>query len=255
MRARLRFIGRVAHVLLIVLYGLSLGLWVSLARKLRQPLSLRRRQHLTQHFMRQLSHALPLDIQVSGHPPTHAALWLSNHVSWLDIVVLAQLTPTAFVAKAEVAHWPVAGWLARQAGTLFIQRGAGRTQGLNQQLAQLLSQGLHATLFPEGTSSNGQHVLKFYARLLAGACDSQAQIQPVALRYYRNGTLDPMAPFIADDRLDSHLLRLLKHGPIQVQIQLLPCIDSHGLSRTQLSQQAHHAIAQALNPMPTRHAA
>jgi 1-acyl-sn-glycerol-3-phosphate acyltransferase len=97
-------------------------------------------------------------------------LWVSNHVSWTDIPLLGMLTPLSFLSKAEVRHWPVAGWLAEKAGTLFI-RGGGDGQRLREQISGQLEQRQPLLIFPEGTTTDGRSLRTFHGRLLAGAID------------------------------------------------------------------------------------
>jgi 1-acyl-sn-glycerol-3-phosphate acyltransferase len=104
---------------------------------------------------------------VSGPIPSHGLL-VCNHLSYLDVLVVAAQTPAVFVAKREVKSWPVFGWFARLAGTLFVHREK-RTQ-VAQATAELeasLDSGALVVLFPEGTSSDGQTVLPFKSALLA----------------------------------------------------------------------------------------
>ena len=239
---RLRLYARLLRLFAVLGEGVLYAAWVGLRERLSGvPMALR--QRLTCRFMRHLQDALPLEVQTRGRLPQAPALWLANHVSWVDIAVLGALCPLSFLAKAEVADWPLAGWLARQAGTLFIRRGAGDALDLGRQLAAQLAEQRHLAIFPEGTSSDGSTVLRFHPRLLAAAVDSGALVQPVAIRYRRNDRRDPLAPFIDDDELPAHLLRLFAAERATVEITLLEPIASAGLSRSELAQRAHAAIA------------
>jgi 1-acyl-sn-glycerol-3-phosphate acyltransferase len=239
---RLRLYVRLLHLFAVLGEGTLYAAWVGLRERLGgAPASLR--QRLTCRFMRHLRNALPLQVEIRGQLPAVPALWLANHVSWIDIAVLGALRPLSFLAKSEVADWPLAGWLARQAGTLFIRRGAGDSLAIGQQLAVQLQQGSHLAIFPEGTSSDGSGVLRFHARLLAAAVDSGVAVQPVAIRYRRDGQRDPLAPFIGDDELPAHLLRLFAAERATVEITLLEPIASQGLSRSELARRSQAAIA------------
>lgn len=239
---RLRLYVRLLHLFAVLGEGALYAAWVGLRERLDSaPASLR--QRLTCRFMRHLRNALPLQVEIRGQLPAAPALWLANHVSWVDIAVLGALRPLSFLAKAEVADWPLAGWLARQAGTLFIRRGAGDSLAIGKQLAEQLQQGGHLAIFPEGTSSDGSGVLRFHARLLAAAVDSGVAVQPVAIRYRRDGQRDPLAPFIGDDELPTHLLRLFAAERATVEITLLAPIASQGLSRSELARRSQAAIA------------
>lgn len=213
------------------------------------------RARLCQGWMHGLVWLLPLRVRCHGNVPDQTALWLSNHVSWLDIVLIGRLAPLHFLSKAEVARWPVIGWLARGAGTLFIQRGQAGGQTLNDQLSQVLRAGRSLVVFPEGTTTSGEQVKTFHGRLLAGAIDAAVPLQPTAISYRRGGKPDQVAPFINDDEFTAHLWRLLGSETIDVDIHLLPLIDSSRAPRNELARCARDRVLEALalgdQPPPT----
>lgn len=243
---RLRRYGRVIHVLCVVGLGLGMASVFGVMERLKLNSTQVRRQRWSQFFMARLSRALPFRINVFGQLPDTSMLWVSNHVSWTDIALLGQLTPLSFLSKADVRGWPVAGWLAAKAGSLFIRRGAGDSQLIRQQMRHHLSQGLPLLMFPEGTTTDGRCVRTFHGRLLSAAIDSGAHLQPVAIRYLRNGSTDPIAPFIGDDDLLSHLMRLFSHDTAEVEIHLLEPIACLNQERTVLAFRAQQAIERVL---------
>ncbi|MDN6858749.1 lysophospholipid acyltransferase family protein [Pseudomonas sp. CAN2814] len=238
---RLRAWLRVARLLALLLVGLALASFVSLLERLpgeRMPL----RQRLTRWFLARLSAALPFELQVHGELPRQPMLWVSNHVSWVDIPLLGGLLPLTFLSKAEVRQWPLAGWLAEKAGTLFIRRGSGDARMINAQLATHLSRGRSLLVFPEGTTTDGTGLRTFHGRLMASAIEAGVPVQPVALRYHRNGQACELAPFIGDDDLVSHLKRLFDNDRGVVEVHLLPALSSAHQDRNLLAKQAHAAI-------------
>ena len=243
---RLRRYGRVIHVLCVVGLGLGMASVFGVMERLKLNSTQVRRQRWSQFFMARLSRALPFRINVFGQLPDTSMLWVSNHVSWTDIALLGQLTPLSFLSKADVRGWPVAGWLAAKAGSLFIRRGAGDSQLIRQQMRHHLSQGLPLLMFPEGTTTDGRCVRTFHGRLLSAAIDSGAHLQPVAIRYLRDGSTDPIAPFIGDDDLLSHLMRLFSHDTADVEIHLLEPIACLNQERTVLAFRAQQAIDRVL---------
>lgn len=243
---RLRRYGRVIHVLCVVGLGLGMASVFGVMERLKLNSTQVRRQRWSQFFMALLSRALPFRINVFGQLPDTSMLWVSNHVSWTDIALLGQLTPLSFLSKADVRGWPVAGWLAAKAGSLFIRRGAGDSQLIRQQMRHHLSQGLPLLMFPEGTTTDGRCVRTFHGRLLSAAIDSGAHLQPVAIRYLRDSSTDPIAPFIGDDDLLSHLMRLFSHDTGDVEIHLLEPIACLNQERTVLAFRAQQAIERVL---------
>lgn len=161
---------------------------------------------------------LGLDIHVHGTPPVRNALVASNHISWSDIPILGSLTPVLFLSKAEVGQWPVIGWLAREAGTLFIKRGGGKARRIRRAIAEKLAAGESILIFPEATTSCGLTVLPFHGLLLGAAADSGVPIQPVTISYRRNGRPDHLAPFVGEDTFHGHIVTMLRHRPAQVDV-------------------------------------
>ncbi len=244
--AQLRLSLRLAHLLLVIACGALLAGVVSLCERLVRHDLMALRQRLTRWFLARLSGALPFRVRVEGELPAQPMLWVANHVSWTDIPLLGALQPISFLSKAEVRTWPLAGWLAHKAGTLFIRRGSGDSNLVGQQLGRHLQRGRHLLIFPEGTTTDGQGLRTFHGRLLASAIDSGVPLQPVAIRYLRGGQPCPVAPFVGDDDMLSHLLRLLRSQAGEVQIQLLAPIASNSASRNELARQAQSRIATAL---------
>jgi 1-acyl-sn-glycerol-3-phosphate acyltransferase len=159
-------------------------------------------------------------------------LIVANHVSWLDIIVLGACAPLSFVAKSEVAGWPVIGLFARLQRTVFIERERRQKTGAaNAAIGARLKAGDAMVLFGEGTTGDGIHVLPFRSALLGAAReamgngDAPALVQPLALRYVRRGGL-PIGrsgmseiAWIGDTDLGPHLLGVLAGPPIDVVVQ------------------------------------
>lgn len=252
---KLRLYLRLTRLLVVICLGTLLAAGISVLERFVRHDLMGTRQSLTRWFMRRLTAALPFRFSVRGELPREPMLWVSNHVSWTDIPLLGMLTPLSFLSKAEVRTWPVAGWLAHKAGTLFIRRGAGDSKLLNDQLSRHLQGGRSLLIFPEGTTSDGLSLRTFHGRLMGSAIETGVKVQPVAIRYLRAGQVCPVAPFVGDDDMLSHLLRLLSSDPGEVEIQLLEPISSDGGNRNALARQAQHAIHRALygdTPQPQR---
>ncbi|MCK4704385.1 MAG: 1-acyl-sn-glycerol-3-phosphate acyltransferase [Gammaproteobacteria bacterium] len=127
--------------------------------------------------------SLGIKLHVHGTPIDSATLFVSNHLSWLDIHLIGSHLPVHFLSKAEVRDWPVFGWLASKAGTLFIPRGSKTASAqANNIMQQTLLDDRHVVLFPEATTSDG-NIKRFHSRLMQSAIDAQCLIQPVAIYY------------------------------------------------------------------------
>lgn len=174
------------------------------------------RQAHVQAWARGMLGVLGIDLDVRGEPPADGPLLLvSNHISWLDILVLHAARYCRFVSKSEVRHWPLIGTLATGAGTLYIER-ASRRDALRvvHQMSASLQAGDVVAVFPEGTTSDGSTVLPFHANLIQAALSADAPALPVALQFVdaASGTRSLSACYIDDDTLVGSLWRVLT-GP------------------------------------------
>lgn len=196
---------------------------------------------------RKACRCLGWQIQVYGQPCQENALFVANHISWSDIPVLGSITPMRFLSKAEVGQWPVIGWLARQAGTLFIKRGGGQARAIKTSIAQCLQAGESVMVYPEGTTSTGVAVLPMHGLLMSAARDSNVAIQPVSIGYRRDRRPDALAPFVGDDSFHRHLFRLLQQPAGQIVVILHPPIEPDSdLPMNELSGCIHQQISQGL---------
>jgi len=159
-----------------------------------------------------------IQLVVKGEPPEHGPVLLAaNHISWLDMVVLMASCPNRFVAKAEVRRWPVVGTLSASTGTLFVTRESARDAvRVVHQMAECLKAGEVLTIFPEGTTSNGEQLLPFHANLFQAAISADVPVQPVALQFVDVATGQAsLAPcYIGDDTLLQSLWRTLCTAPL-----------------------------------------
>lgn len=190
-----------------------------------------------------------LKITFYGKPATQPVLFVANHISWLDIFALLGTFHVIFVSKAEVAHWPVLGWLVTRVGTLYIKRGENTLTTVTEKMVQVLQSGTPVLLFPEGTSTDGQKVKRFYARLFQAAIEAEVPIQPIALRYpHSQGQgLSQVAPFIDDDDILRHIWRILGEKTIPLEIHFSsPLLPPHSPRRS-LANHSHQAVLTALN--------
>ena len=207
----------------------------------------RSRERLAQRWHNRLLGIFGVRLRVEGAPLHEPHITVANHVSWLDIPILGALEPTRFVGKSEIRLWPIAGWLATAAGTFFLRRGKGGAALLVDRLVpHLLAKG-SLVIFPEGTTTDGTEVRPFHARLLGAAIGAQRPIQPVTIQYGLSEDGDNIAPFIGDDSLGAHVLRLLQNPRLHARVVYGPPIRPT-VGRDQLASEAESFVRAALQP-------
>jgi 1-acyl-sn-glycerol-3-phosphate acyltransferase len=223
------------------------------------------RARLTRRWAAQFLRALAVEVRVQGAPAAEATLLVANHISWLDTYAIHTVDAPRFVAKSEVAGWPVIGVIAQRFGSIFIKRGcfrsAARTVGA---LAAALCRGECVAAFPEATTSDGRGLLPFHPAMFQAAVLTGARVQPVALRYRdAEGRPSAAAPFVGDLTVADSLRLLLGEPRLRVDVIFCPPIDPYGSSRRELAARSRAAIADALgvaieaesDPRPFRRAA
>lgn len=183
-------------------------------------------RRLPRAYHRMVCRLFGIRVHVEGLLPQQGPLLLlSNHTSWIDILVLSAFAPVAFIAKSEVRDWPLFGLLARLQRTVFVERTQRQKTGQSRdEISTRLDTGDILVLFAEGTTSDGASILPFKSALLGAAETSGALVQPITLAY-RGHWGAPMSrrnrPFYAwygDMALPDHLLGVLGQGPIEVTI-------------------------------------
>jgi 1-acyl-sn-glycerol-3-phosphate acyltransferase len=194
-------------------------------------------------------------VAVSGtQSEVHPTLFVSNHVSYLDITVLGSLVGGSFVAKAEIARWPLFGWLAKLQRTVFVDRQRATTASQSEEMRGRLTAGDNLVLFPEGTSSDGNRTLRFKSSLLAVADLSiggrPVTVQPVSLAYARldgipiGRAFRPFFAWYGDMILASHMWRMAGLGTVTVSVHFHPQLTVAACgSRKALALAAQQAVA------------
>lgn len=253
---RLRQWFKAFQILLMFAAGLAAAaLLFPVCDGLRTKRAIQVREWIQVAWYRGLSRVLNVRVRRLGSPAEDAALWVGNHISWLDIVVLGAECPLTFVAKSEVGDWPVVGFLARRTGTLLVRRGdPSSSRQAAESMAWLLRQRRKVMLFPEGTSGNGEEVLRFHARLFQPAVLVGGKVQSVGLAY--RGEARRKAPFIGEDEFLPHLWQLLAEREIAIDLVFCEAVAADHLSRDRLAQETRLRIVEALDaghPSPNRH--
>ncbi|WP_336489131.1 lysophospholipid acyltransferase family protein [Methylobacterium nigriterrae] len=206
----------------------------------------------------------------SGTPPVsgEAALVLSNHVSWLDIAALGALRPLSFVAKSEIAGWPLVGTLARLQRTVFIDRARrAATASVNAAVGSRLATGDLIVLFAEGTTGDGNRILPFRSSLVGAARTAiqadegrldRIRLQPLAITYPRRNGLPvvrgerPEIAWYGDMELAPHLALFVRQGPIDVHVIWgAPILFEAGTDRKSATAQAEAVVRAAMQQAVT----
>lgn len=205
---------------------------------------------VAEHFLRGWSYGLcrlfAVRPVVHGCLPVAPHLVVANHLSWLDIQLMHSVGAMSFVAKAEIARWPLMGFLAKAGGTVFHQRGShDSASGVLRLMRERLADGRHVAIFPEGGIRPGPGIKRFHPRLFRAAVDSGCPVQPVMLRYLDRGALDHDITFRPGENLVMNMLRLLARPPVVGELRMLAPIDARGQGRDVLARAAYEAIEQA----------
>ena len=183
-----------------------------------------------------------------GTPLPGAVLFVANHVSWVDISMLHSQRMMGFVAKREIAGWPVVGWLAARGQTIFHQRGSTESLGgVMQVMVERLQEGKAVGVFPEGRTRGGQEVGPFHARIFQAAVETHVPVQPVALRYGDRGNAQTVVAFGARESFFANFLRLLGEPARRAEVHFLAPIGSHDLEgRRRIAETSRARIVAAM---------
>ncbi len=245
----LRYLVRVPLLLILILIGLPITLL------LINPLTHRLRVHgerVDDRAIRSWTGALVrlfgMRTRRVGQPLPGAVLMVANHVSWIDITLLHSQHMAGFVAKNEISRWPLIGWLAQRAGTIFHQRGSNESLlGVQQQMLDRLQKGMAVAVFPEGGTGNGAVLRVFHARILQPALDANVPVQPVALRYGRDGRAQTEVAFATGEKFLHNFLRLLGDRTRVAEVHFLEPVPGEG-GRRAMAELARARISAALAP-------
>jgi len=207
------------------------------------------RMHIVGRWSAGMLGAMGIMLRASGAVRPGAALFVANHVSWLDILAINAVHPARFVSKADVRHWPVMGWMVASGGTLFIERERKRDAlRVVHQVAEALRAGEIVAVFPEGTTSDGRALLPFHANLLQAAIATEVPVQPLALRY--SDSTQPVsdaAAYVGEMTLAASIWRIVCADQLTVRLHVLPPEGTRHLDRRALAARLEGQIASALD--------
>ncbi|MCG7208837.1 lysophospholipid acyltransferase family protein [Streptomyces arenae] len=204
------------------------------------PLGKRVPAEWVRRFCRLLVRAAGVRVRITGSAPgTGGVLLVANHISWLDIPLLASVRPARMLAKQEIRAWPVAGALVAGAGVLFIDRD--RLRALPDTVARIagaLREGAAVVAFPEGSTWCGRAQGRFHRAVFQAALDAGAPVQPVRLRYRQSaGGASTVPAYVGEDTLLASLWRVVSTRGLVAEVDVRPLIpagshpDRRGLAR------------------------
>jgi lyso-ornithine lipid O-acyltransferase len=194
-------------------------------------------------------------LRVEGRPtPLEPALLVANHTSYVDIEILGALVEASFIAKSEVARWPLFGWLAKLQRTVFVDRRVRSTAVQRDAIRERLDQGDRLILFPEGTANDGNRVLPFKSALFSVADytgpNGALAVQPVSIAYARLDGIPlgryyrPFFAWYGDMTLAPHLWTMLGLGTVEVLVAFhLPVTLAQFGSRKALAEHCYRVIS------------
>ena len=195
---------------------------------------------------------MEIEIRVEGVFPEWGAV-ISNHLSYLDIVVFATLHPCVFVSKEEIRKWPVVGWMTTMSGTVYVARGhGGSAMRARKEMQAALDAGLPVVFFPEGTTSNGIQLLKFHSGLLSQVIAGGAPVTAAYLSYSfseDNGHDVSVADDVSywgNRNMLVHIFKFLGLRGVRAEVRFAEepiAFSSDGLHRKMAAVEARSAVA------------
>lgn len=198
---------------------------------------------VSQYWYKTLIWVIGVRLTITGSASSKGALLVSNHLSWLDIVVVGAFLPVHFLSKSEIRRWPVIGFLAAMVGTLFIHRGAGGAEKVRDEMAAHLQNGHNILFFPEGTTGDGVNLRVFQPRLFASAIMAKKDVIPLSIEY-----IDvPEVKYIGDQSFVNNALGLLGRKIINIQLKVGETVATDGLQRKEVAAKAQKQVADLLN--------
>lgn len=204
-----------------------------------------------QRWCRQLLSILNVALYTYGELPTwdtRNTMFVANHISWMDIHALNCVRTIRFIGKSEIKHWPIFGWFATKANTLYIERERRQHTGVIVNTAsESLKLGDCMCFFPEGTTTDGSQLMPFKGSLMQAAIDAKADVWPVAIRYPNtDNSINKQMAFADETTLIASIWAVLSLAQPVVELHFLPVIQSNQHERRGLTLMVRNQIAAKL---------
>lgn len=226
------------------------GFYLVFRHRLYQDSNNPKNTRYVQYFCRRLCKVFNLEVKLHGEIPRTPALWVSNHISWLDIAVLGSGARIFFLAKAEIEKWPLLGKLAKSGGTLFIQRGSGDSIRIREQIADFLQQDIPVLFFPEATTTDGTRIKKIHGRILGAAIEAQKPVQICLICYVnQQGELDLISPYVGEISLLEHVKNVVAMPKVTAHLMALPSISVEGHTLASLTALVQERMVEGLKQL------
>ncbi|MCX8125254.1 MAG: 1-acyl-sn-glycerol-3-phosphate acyltransferase [Spirochaetes bacterium] len=207
----LLFVITIVHIIQFIIVGIIHGFSIHHAAK------------STMAWCRALVKNLNIAVEMNGTLPSEGVLVVSNHRSYIDIAVIGQFFPCTFLAKRELANWPILGHAARLAKVIFVDRNNTESRKISRvKISQTLKQGISVVVFPEGTSYAGPGILTFKPGTFELAADNNIAVVPVAIEYD-----DMLDAWVGNDTFIEHFIQTFKKPIVRVTISFGPILKNH----------------------------
>jgi len=230
-------------ILFHILFAIPLCLIILCSSKKQQ-------ERIIQFWCKKLLHIFEIRVEVKGLKEClinqKNYLMVANHISWMDIIVIQSIKPSIFVAKSDVASWPLFGWVAQMTGTIFIKRDkvSDIKKALKKMKRRLIKRSV--CIFPEGTSTNGRYLLPFKSNLFQSSIDTNKSILPICLRYEQNNIYSEKVAFVDDMSLVDSIIKIKKEKDIRAVVEVLEPISPR-FNRKELASYTYEIIRQNLS--------
>ena len=207
-------------------------------------------ERLIQFWCKRLLSIFEIEVELKGVTENllnqKKYLMVSNHISWIDIIVIQSIRPSIFVAKSDVASWPLFGWVAQMTGTIFIKRDkvSDIKKALKKMKRRLIKRSV--CIFPEGTSTNGRYVLPFKSNLFQSSIDANKSILPISISYREANAYTDKVAFIDDMSLIDSIIKIKNGNHIKVIVDVMQPIRPRS-NRKELASYAHEMIQKSLS--------
>jgi len=200
-------------------------------------------------WVKDLVHSMNTDLKIINAAEIEPhALFVSNHISWLDTIILNHAKPLSFIARHDIIDWPFIGTFTDRMHSVFVDRtNKFHAYRSIPNIEARLKEGRSVMVFPESTTSDGTGVLPFYPMFYEAAVRTGLKVQPLAIRYVDEKGQHLKAPaFIDDDSFVDTLSRILMLDRVYAEITVLPALDSAELGRKELCARSRDMIQKVL---------